>query len=58
MKVIVETAHIQPVIEAIKQLPVQGDFETADLWVGCVMALQTICAQSEPYTEEIKEEGE
>ena len=58
MKIIVETDRIIPVIEAIKQLPVQGNFEAADIWVGCVMALEGICMQSEPYSEDnTKTEG-
>lgn len=59
MKIIVDTDQVMPVIEAIKQLPVQVDnFDTADIWVGCIMTLQSICMQSEPYQEENIKEGE
>ena len=40
MKIIVEKEVLVQVVEAIKRLPVKGDFDAADQWVGCVIALQ------------------
>lgn len=57
MKIIVESDDLSMVAEAIKELPVTGDFNAADRWVGCVIALQNIIVNSEPFKEEVVEEN-
>lgn len=57
MEIKVKADKLLSVIEAIKQLPVRGDFESADRWVGCVIALQSILAEGMEETE-VAENGE
>lgn len=54
MEIKVDTNVLRSVIEAIKQLPVQGgNFEDADQWVGIVMVLEQMIQQGqEPETAE------
>ena len=54
MEIKVDTNVLRSVIEAIKQLPVQGgNFEAADRWVGIVMVLEQMIQQGqEPETAE------
>ena len=49
MKIIVESENLVQVANAIKRLPVQGDFNTADLWVGTVMVIQKIIEEAKEY---------
>ena len=57
MKVIVEAESLCHVAETIKQLPVKGDFEASNMWVGCVIALESLY-QNAPQYEESKETTE
>ena len=58
MKIIVESDDLSMVAEAVKALPVSGDFNAADRWVGCVIALQNIIVNSEPFKEsEVVDDG-
>lgn len=51
----VNASALMQAIEAIKRLPVQCDFETADRWVGIVMLLESML-QNQP--DEAEHEGE
>lgn len=51
MKVIVEAESLCQIAETIKQLPVQGDFEVSNMWVGCVIALEQLYQTSPQYKE-------
>ena len=55
MEIKVDASMLQQVIEAIKKLPVQCDFETADRWVGIVMILESML-QTEQTEDEAKGE--
>lgn len=57
MEIKVNVEILRQVIEAIKQLPVQCDFNAADRWVGIVMVLESMLEQT-PETEETLAEGE
>lgn len=57
MKIIVEAENLMQIAETIQQLPVNGGFEAADKWVGCVIALTAICQNSEPY-KDMEKSGE
>lgn len=59
MKVIVEAESLCQIAETVKHLPVQGDFEASNMWVGCVIALETLYQSAPQYkeTEETKEQG-
>ncbi len=57
MKIIVEAENLMQIAETIQHLPVNGGFEAADKWVGCVIALTAICQNSEPY-KDMEESGE
>lgn len=50
--------YIEQIIEAVKALPVDGSkFETADAWVGLVLALKRLEAQlAEPEAEPAEED--
>ena len=50
MKVKVEAESLLQIAETLKKLPVRGDFDDADRWVGCVMSLEMMANNSE--TEE------
>lgn len=45
MEIKVDAGTIAQVIEAIKQLPVSGNFDAADRWVGIVMLLESLLQQ-------------
>lgn len=54
MEIKVDAGTILQVIEAIKQLPVNCDFDAADRWVGIVMLLESLLQQP----AEAEQEGE
>lgn len=61
MKIKVEREYLHQISEAVKQLPVKadGDFQTADRWVGIVLAIENLILESEPCVpdeDEIEEE--
>ena len=51
MEIKVNPDVIVSLIEAIKQLPVKGDFNVADRWVGIVLTLEQLL-QTEETAEE------
>ena len=57
MEIKIDVNVIRQIIEAIKKLPVQCDFNAADRWVGIVMVLESLLDQT-TETEETLEEGE
>lgn len=54
MEIKVDAGTILQVIEAVKQLPVNCDFDAADRWVGIVMLLESLLQQP----AEAEQEGE
>lgn len=59
MDIKVNADKLVDIIEAIKKLPVKGDFDAVDRWVGCVIALQNIIMSAEEVKEaEVTENGE
>jgi len=55
MGVIVEVEDLVRLKNTIKQLPVQGDFDVADAWVGCVLAIDKMLRGVEEQKNIIKE---
>ena len=51
----VNTDDLLRIAEAVKALPVRGTFDDADRWVGCVMGLEMLAANS-PVIEDNTEE--
>ena len=47
MKIKVDAEKIINVIAAVKQLPVKGDFDAADSWVGIVLTLEQLLQAEE-----------
>lgn len=58
MKIKVDPDMLLSIAEAVKKLPIDcKDFDTADRWVGCVLALQNIVSTSESVDEEVVDDG-
>lgn len=55
MKIVVEENSLIQIKEAVKNLPVRGDFDAADQWVGLVVAIQNLVSNAEEYTEPAEE---
>ena len=51
MLITVEANELMNIIEAIKKLPVQGNFDAADRWVGIVIALENLIQAGQQPTE-------
>jgi len=51
MKIIVDRERLIRIGETVKGLPVQGGFDAADSWVGCVIAIDKMVRESDIYTE-------
>lgn len=47
MEIKVDANVLSQVVDAIKKLPVQGDFDVADRWVGIVMILENMIQQGQ-----------
>lgn len=56
--IVVDEKALDVVIRAVKNLPVQGGFEAADAWVGCVITLEKIKATAKKYEpKEVANDG-
>ena len=51
----VNSEDLLAIAEAVKTLPVRGTYDDADRWVGCVMGLEMLAANS-PAIEDNTEE--
>jgi len=48
-KIIIDEKALDPIIQTIKNLPVQGGFKVADAWVGCVIELERLKATAQRF---------
>ena len=55
MTIKVDAESLLKIAEAIKNLPVRGDYNDADRWVGCVLSLEMIANNSEVIEEPTEE---
>ena len=60
MKIIVESDYLSQIGDAVRALPVKadGDFQTADRWVGIVLAIEKLIQESELYDQDEDETEE